>query len=84
MSVNEQSESLDTGRMIAGLLLGLVLGGVVALFRIKRSGAEAREQLGEGLRDLEEAITPSDPVAESIAEGKAAAQRRRAELGFEI
>ncbi len=79
-----KTEGLDQGSVIAGLLMGLVLGAVVALFRVRRSGAETRQQLGEGLRgQLEEAITISDPVAESIAEGKAAARRRRAELGFD-
>jgi gas vesicle protein len=77
------TKGLDAGRLVAGALLGMVLGGLVALFRIRRSGPEARESLGEGLREIEEAITRADPVSESIAEGKAAAQRRRAASGFD-
>jgi gas vesicle protein len=70
-----------------GFLLGMLLGGGIALFLTPRSGAENRHQIsrtGQEMRDqLEEAVTMVDPVAESLAEGKAAARRRRAELGLD-
>jgi hypothetical protein len=38
-------------------------------------------ETGQNLRAGIEAIVPTDPVAESMAEGKAAARRRLGELG---
>ena len=80
-------ERLDAGALLAGTLFGLLVGGLVALLRVRRSGPETRRQLveaGQELREqLEEAVVPTDPVAESMAEGKAAARRRRVELGFD-
>lgn len=79
-------ERLDIGALLGGVLVGLIAGGLLALFRAPRSGRETRRQLTEAsheLRDqIEEAVTPVDPVAESMAEGKAAARRRRTELGL--
>lgn len=79
----KRTEGVHVGRFTFGLLLGMFLGGLVALFRVRRSGAEMRDSLGEGLREIEGAITATDPVSESIAEGKAAAQRRRSAMGFD-
>lgn len=80
-------DRLDTGALLFGAVVGLIVGGIVALFRVPRSGAATRSQIsqaGQELREqIEEAITPADPVAESMAEGKAAARRRRAELGLD-
>lgn len=81
MSDNNQ---LDNGMLFGGLILGVIVGGVVALFRTPRSGSEARQQItdsGDTLRNKLESVV-SDPLAESMAEGKAAARRRRLELGF--
>lgn len=76
---------LNNGALVWGFLMGLVIGGVAALFRTPRSGNEMRQLLAEqNLREkIESAVIPVDPVAESIAEGKAAARRRRAELGLD-
>ncbi len=73
--------------VLAGFFWGAVLGGVVALVRAPRLHAtEKLQQLQTGVRDrleqLETAVTPSDPIDESLAEGKAAARRRLAELGL--
>jgi gas vesicle protein len=80
-------EGLDTGALVLGTLLGLIVGGIFALFRVPRSGAATRRQISDVSQELreqiEEAITPVDPIAESLAEGKAAARRRRAELGLD-
>ncbi len=87
MKHNSDSE-LDSGLLIFGLLLGLAVGGLVTLFKAPTSGRALRRQMsdsvtdaGQNLRAGIEAVVPTDPVAESLAEGKAAARRRLAELG---
>ena len=74
--------------MIFGVLLGMTIGGVVTLFNAPRTGRSLRRQLtasvedaGQNLLATVESVVPTDPVAESLAEGKAAARRRLAELG---
>ena len=82
---NSQENSLDSGLLVAGFVIGLIVGGIGALFRTPRSGNDVRQQLvesGDSIRDKLESVIVSDPVAESMAEGKAAARRRRLELGF--
>lgn len=82
-----KTEPLDAGALLLGTLIGMVAGSIAALFLTPRSGAENRRQItstGHGIRQqLEEAVTPTDPLEESIAEGKAAARRRRLELGLD-
>ena len=84
MSDNQQP-GLDSGMLIGGFVIGLIVGAVAALFRTPRSGNDVRQQLavsGDNLRNKLESVVVSDPLAESMAEGKAAARRRRIELGF--
>jgi gas vesicle protein len=84
MSDNTES-SLDSGLLLGGFVVGMIVGGVAALFRTPRSGDDVRHQLvesGDMLREKLESVIVNDPVAESMAEGKAAARRRRIELGF--
>jgi gas vesicle protein len=84
---NKNDNPLNISALIWGLVMGLVIGGVAALFRTPRSGNEMRQLLAESEQTLRERIEatviPVDPVAESMAEGKAAARRRRAELGLD-
>lgn len=86
----QRSSGLDSGLLARGFVYGLVIGGVVALFTLPKSGQRLRRDLsqsvnttGQQLRATIDAAIPPDPVEESIAEGKAAARRRRAELGIE-
>jgi gas vesicle protein len=69
-----------------GFIWGLLAGALVGLFSARRSGPETRRELsrsGQALVSrIEETVTPPDPVAESMAAGKAAARRRRADLGL--
>jgi gas vesicle protein len=92
-SRNSANNNLDGGLLVFGLLVGLVAGGVVGLLNAPRSGRATRSgisqsvnETGESLRQTVEStverVTPTDPIGESIAEGKAAARRRRAELGL--
>jgi gas vesicle protein len=82
---NNNEDALDSGVLVSGFVVGLLIGAVFALFRAPKKGV-IRQQLtetGETLRQKIEAAVPSDPIAESLAEGKAAARRRRAELGIQ-
>ena len=84
MSQNQES-GLNSGMLIGGFVIGLIVGGVAALFRTPRSGNDVRQQIaesGDNIRGKLESVIVSDPLAESMAEGKAAARRRRIELGF--
>jgi len=85
MTDNNPENSLDSGLLFGGFVIGLLLGGIAALFRTPRSGTDLRQQLaasGDTLREKLGSAIVNDPVADSMAEGKAAARRRRAELGF--
>lgn len=78
------NDGLDNGLLIWGFVLGLMSGSIIALFKAPNR-ARLRQQLtetGENLRNKVEAAVPADPIAESLAEGKAAARRRQAELGL--
>lgn len=83
MAQENHEPGLDGGLLVSGFVIGLLVGVITALFN---GGSRARQGLletGETLRDKLESIVPTDPIAESLAEGKAAARRRRAELGLE-
>ncbi len=86
--MNQQNNiDIDGEKVFWGFFFGLAVGAVAALFASPRSGSETRQQLtesGQQLREkIEATVTPTDPVAESLAEGKAAARRRRSELGLD-
>ena len=64
--------------LIGGFVIGLIVGGIAALFRTPRSGNDIRQQIaesGDKVRGKIESVIVNDPVAESMAEGKAAARR---------
>jgi gas vesicle protein len=70
-------------------VIGLVAGAISALWYLPRSGKSLRETLlkraektTKSLQAQVDNIVPPDSVAESIAQGKAAARRRRDELGL--
>ena len=83
---NQLENTLDTGMFVAGFLIGLLGGAVGALFKVPQSGRQTRQQIsetGDQLINKLEAVVPSDPIAEGLAEGKAAARRRQSELGLD-
>lgn len=85
MTQNQNNDALDNQAAFWGFLLGLVLGGLLALFRAPQSGKATLQRitgLGQSVRDKLENALPADPMLDSIAEGKAAARRRLEELGF--
>ncbi|MFN8448440.1 MAG: YtxH domain-containing protein [Anaerolineae bacterium] len=88
MKPNPEGRDLDGGMLIFGIIAGLLVGGLATLFNAPRSGIALRRQIadavgetGHSLRANIEAVVPTDPVAESMAQGKAAARRRLEELG---
>ena len=87
MTSSRPDDGLDSGALVWGFVIGSLFGGLIALFLNPRSGQQTRRQLAEtstSLRvQIEEVVTPADPLIESLAEGKAAARRRRAELGLD-
>ncbi len=84
--MTNRDDGLDSGLLFFGFLVGLVIGSIAALFKAPRNADQMRQQIsdsGDALRNkLEAAVSAADPLSESLAEGKAAAQRRRAELGL--
>jgi gas vesicle protein len=77
------------GAFIFGGIIGVIVGGIAALLGLPKSGRALRQQVASSaqdatrsLRATAESALPSDPVAESIAQGKAAARRRLDELGL--
>lgn len=64
-----------------GFLFGLVAGALVWLWRLPLSGHDFRAQLFGAGKELRAKLTPPDPVAESLAEGKALARHRREAQG---
>lgn len=80
---------VDEGSMFSGFFYGVLIGSVVALFRgprirVRKPDLEqTRKQLKEVGETIRETAMPPDPVDKSMAEGKAAARRRRAELGLD-
>jgi len=86
------TERLDGVTFVFGTLLGLLVGALAALWYAPLSGIRLRhtitaavDQTAATVRTQVETLTETltaDPVAESLAEGKAAARRRRADLGL--
>ncbi|MBL8145472.1 MAG: YtxH domain-containing protein [Anaerolineae bacterium] len=73
------------GRWMAwGLVLGLLTGAGLSLWFAPRSGGSFRAWLADGVQRMAqrtrsriEDAASSDPVAQSLAEGKEAARKRR-------
>ena len=81
-----ESGGLDAGALIVGFVIGLIAGVVGTLFAAPQSGKATRRQIDQSRQNLRtriESAVPVDPVEQSLAEGKAAARRRRAELGLD-
>jgi hypothetical protein len=74
----KDKDSLHEGAVFQGFLLGAIVGGLMWLWRLPQSGDALRARLFGAGRDLRERLTPGDPVADSLAEGKAIARQRQA------
>lgn len=94
MSMSENPEQktskalpdVDAHTLTWGAVIGLLLGGLITLLTAPKpkhfNPTGAISQVGENLRGQIESARPKDPLEESLAAGKAAARRRREELGL--
>jgi hypothetical protein len=81
MTQNPRDEGLDDWAVFWGFLFGLIAGGFAALFGMPETIRAPRPQKQPKRDKLESAVI--DPLADSIANGKAAARRRLDELGLD-
>lgn len=85
-----KTDSAVNGSWLAwGLVLGLALGGGLALWFAPRSGPSFRAWFANGIQSTTadakariEAAVPGDTVAQSLAEGKEAARRRLGQMPY--
>jgi gas vesicle protein len=85
MAKPQNRNGFDDHAIFGGFLVGLLVGAAVALFSAPLSMSALRQRLSgmrQAVQDRLETVTPTDAVADSIAEGKAAARRRLDELGL--
>lgn len=66
----------DESTVLGGFLWGMLIGAVVAAWRLPRAIIEQRAQLAHP-QALIARMRPADTLAESLAEGKALAEERR-------
>ena len=72
--------------MSRGVVMGIIIGGLVALFTMPKQVKQAGDSMTVITHRAKEKIqdvTFTDPIEESLAVGKAAARRRREELGLD-
>jgi gas vesicle protein len=82
MRRNPEPFRWEAGALIAGLLLGALVAGVITLLIAPESGAALRKRF-KAQFGLSPARSSSDLAADRIAEGKAAARRLKSELGLD-
>jgi gas vesicle protein len=85
MAQPQNRNGLDDHAILGGFIVGLLAGVLIALFNAPKSVENIRQRLSsvkQAVQDKLETVTPTDAVADSIAEGKAAARRRLDELGL--
>lgn len=84
--------SVDGASVARGVLWGFFVGALVTLFTAPKSRKPEADipqqtnhitQAADRLRERVENVRPKDPIEESLAAGKAAARRRREELGLD-
>ena len=71
------------GALVAGLLLGALVGAVIGVWKAPHSGAELRNRLlhrGSAAVSSAERAVAGERTADALAEGKALARQRQAEL----
>ncbi len=69
-----------------GAVLGFIIGAIVTLFTAPKRGGGKRAPIAEATEQVKTRIipaitAPSDPVEDSLGEGREAARRRREDLG---
>ena len=71
---------LDSNKVFSGFQFGLLVGGLVALFRAPRISIFRRGITADSLAQLKNRVNSVDPITRSISEGKEAARRRHDEI----
>jgi hypothetical protein len=66
---------LNESTVIKGALLGALVGGLIRLWRLPRSGTITRALMGNTGRDLRYKLDPASAANDSIAQGKAYARQ---------
>lgn len=91
-----RSTSTSSGNIaVWGFVWGMLVGGIIAFFRAPRLNVvnlqtaqpleqlkQVQQQVQQEIREKLGSMVQNDPINDSIAEGKAAARRRLAELGL--
>jgi hypothetical protein len=76
-----RAKNLREGAVFFGFFWGIMTGGILTFVRGPRIRPMRQvNQVKSEVQSKLTALTPSDPVQDSIEEGKAAARRRLAEL----
>lgn len=80
--MSKNTRNLREGAVMMGFFWGFFAAGVLTLVRGPRLRPMNQvQQVKSEVQSKLSALAPTDPVQESIEEGKAAARRRLAELG---
>lgn len=80
-----RDEGLDRVLLLGGFLFGLATGALIGLFRGPRLNQELFQKISKSSDQIWgklDSVIPTDPITQSLSEGKAAARQRRAELGL--
>lgn len=87
MAKQKNPARMDKVFLFWGFIFGGVSGGLLTLLMAPKRSRNTQQQivtLSQSVREKIEASIPADPIEDSMAAGKAAARRRRDELGLEV
>lgn len=73
---------LDETTVLSGCVLGFVVGGLTALFRLPSRILRGRRSITDPA-ERQKLLRQIDPITNSIDTGKALAEQRRQQLGIE-
>lgn len=66
---------LNEGAVFKGLLIGALIGSLIRLWNLPRSGTITRALMSDAGQDLRSKLDPASAAKDSIAQGKAMARR---------
>jgi gas vesicle protein len=74
---DDDTRNLDDGAVFWGTMIGFLTGAIVWFFNVPRRGIITRKALRGAGDNLLERLEATDPVTESMEEGKALARQRQ-------
>jgi len=74
------NQSLNSGLLSFGFIIGLFVGAILTLLNLKGDGQSTRQWLRSQSAEIKQQIDNQDTVAESLRQGKEAARQHRAEM----